>query len=233
LTVQVAADLPSAVAPTASVLSGSSLGLTSTGRNTVTLKATWAAATDASDSIARYEVERSANGGAFGSTVATSASTRSVSYSGLSFGTTYRFRVRAQDSDGSWSPWATAGTTVTPMAVSDGSSLVSYRGKWVRFNSTLATNAWHKSSSAAGASSRLRFTGRGIALIAPTNVSRGRASIYVDGTYRTTIDLRTSTSIYRRAMYVANWSTSKSHTIEVRVIGTGRSVSVDGFVVLQ
>jgi hypothetical protein len=34
-------------------------------------------------------------------------------------------------------------------------------------------------------------------------------------------------------MYVANWSTSKSHTIEVRVIGTGRSVSVDGFVVLQ
>ena len=79
----------------------------------------------------------------------------------------------------------------------------------------------------------MRFTGRGIAFIAPTNVSRGRAYIYLDGTRRATIDLRTPTSQYRRAMYVANWSTSKSHTIEVRVVSSGRSVSVDGFVVLQ
>ena len=233
LTVQVAADLPTAAAPTVSVLSGSSLGLTSTGRNTVTLKATWGAARDSSDAIVRYEVERSTNGGAYGSTRATSGSTRSATYSGLSFGTTYRFRVRAQDADGTWSPWATAGTTVTPMAVSDGSSLVSYRGRWVRFNSTLATNAWHMTSSLSGSSARLRFTGRGIAFIAPTNVSRGRAYIYLDGTRRATIDLRTPTSQYRRAMYVANWSTSKSHTIEVRVVSSGRSVSVDGFVVLQ
>jgi subtilisin family serine protease len=233
LTVEVAADLPTAKAPTASVLSGASLGLTSSGTNTVTLRAAWAAATDPSDTIVRYEVERSTNGGAYGSTITTAASTRSASYSGLSFGATYRFRVRAQDSDGSWSAWATASASVTPLAVSDGSSLVTYRSRWVRYNSTLATNRWHMSSAVTGATATLRFTGRGIALIAPTNATRGKAYIYLDGTLRATIDLRTSTTLYRRAMYVGNWSASGTHTIMVKVAGTGRTVSVDGFVILR
>jgi subtilisin family serine protease len=233
LTVRVAADIPTAYAPTASVLSGASLGRTSSGTNTVALKASWAAATDRSDTIVRYQVERSTNGGAYGSTITTTASTRSAAFSGLSFGSTYRFRVRAQDSDGSWSPWATAGATVTPLAVSDGSSLVTYRGRWLHYNSTLATNSWHMSSAVTGATARLRFTGRGIAFIAPTNATRGKAYIYLDGTLRATIDLRSTTTIYRRAMYVGNWSTSGTHTIEVKVAGTGRTVSVDGFVILR
>ena len=233
LTVRVASDLPAAKAPTLSVLSGSSLGLTSSGANTVTIRAAWGAATDPSDAITRYEVERSTNGGAFGSMIATSGSTRSASYSGLSFGATYRFRVRAQDSDGSWSAWVASAATVTPLAISDGSSLVTYSGRWSRYNSTLATNAWHMSSNDAGAIARHRFTGRGIAFIAPTNASRGTARIYIDGTHRATINLRSTSTLYRRAMYVGNWSASGTHTIEVRVVGTGRNVSVDGFVVLR
>jgi hypothetical protein len=103
----------------------------------------------------------------------------------------------------------------------------------VRFNSTPATNQWHMSSGETGATARLRFTGRGIAFIAPTNATRGRAYIYLDGTLRATVELRTSTSLYRRAMYVGNWSASGTHTIEVKVAGTGRNVSVDGFVILR
>jgi hypothetical protein len=205
--------------------------VTSTGVNTVSIRTSWPAATDPSDTIVRYQVERSTNGGDFVSTLTTTA--RAATYSGLRFGATYRFRVRAQDSDGSWSPWATAGATVTPLAVSDGSSLVSYRGRWVRYNSTPATNRWHTSSNQAGATARLRFTGRGIAFIAPTNATRGRAYIYVNGTLKATVDLRSSTALYRRAMYVANWTTYATRTIEVKVAGTGRNVSIDGFVILR
>ena len=106
VTVEVASDLPTAKAPAVSVLAASSLGRSSTGTNSVTLRTSWSAATDPSDTIVRYEVERSANGGAFGGTRVTSGSARSVSFAGLAFGTTYRFRLRAQDSDGDWSPWA-------------------------------------------------------------------------------------------------------------------------------
>jgi subtilisin family serine protease len=234
LTIEVAADLPTAKAPSTSVHNGSVLGRSSTGVNTVTLRPAWTAATDPSDAIVRYEVERSANGGAYGWTVTTSGSTRSAAFAGLSFGTTYRFRVRAQDSDGSWSPWA-EGPAIIPGAVSDRSSLVTYRGTWSRFAHSLSTNGWITTSRQAGATARLRFTGRGIAIVALTNSTRGRATVYVDGVYRGTIDMRSSTSVARKIVYTRNWTSSGTHTIELRVAGTsGRpSVSLDGFVVLR
>jgi subtilisin family serine protease len=234
LTVNVAADVPTASAPTASVLRSSILGRTSTGVTTVSLRATWAAATDPSDPIARYEVQRSVNGGAFGWTVATSGSARWVSYSGLSFGAQHRFRIRAQDTDGSWSAWATSGPT-TPLAISDRSSLVTYSRYWWRYDSPASTGGGITSSRLAGATATHRFTGRAIAIVAPTNVSRGRMSVYIDGVYKATVDLYSSTTTYRKVVYSASWATSKTRTIELRVAGTsGRpTVSLDGFVVLR
>jgi hypothetical protein len=235
LTVNVAADIPTAKAPTASVARSTILGRTSTGGTTLTVKATWAAATDPSDPIVRYEVQRSVNGGAYGWTVATSGSGRSVAYSGLALGAAHRFRVRAQDSDGSWSAWAAAGSAVTPLAISDRSSLVTYRGTWWRFDSPSSTGGWITSSKQAGATARHRFTGRAIAVIAPTNSTRGKATIYIDGVAKATVDLYSASASYRKVVFSASWASSKTRTIEVRVAGTsGRpTVSIDGFIVLK
>ena len=59
--------------------------------------------------------------------------------------------------------------------------------------------------------------------------------VYVDGVYRGTIDMRSSVSVARKVVYARHWTTSGTHTIELRVAGTsGRpSVSLDGFVVLR
>ena len=235
LTVNVAADTPTAKAPTASVARSTILGRTSTGGTTLTVKATWAAASDPSDPIVRYEVQRSVNGGAYGWTLATTGSGRSVAYSGLALGAAHRFRVRAQDSDGSWSTWAAAGSPVTPLAISDRSSLVTYRGTWWRFDSPSSTGGWITSSKQAGATARHRFTGRAIAVVAPTNSSRGKATIYIDGVAKATIDLYSASASYRKVVYSASWASSKTRTIEVRVAGTsGRpTVSIDGFIVLK
>jgi subtilisin family serine protease len=234
LTVNVIADVPTARAPTASVLKGSRLGRTSTGGSTVTLRVAWPAATDPSDPIARYEVERSTNGGAFGWTVTTSASSRAVLYSALPFGVQHQFRVRAQDTDGSWSAWATA-SLVTPLSISDRSSVVTYRGSWWRSDSAASTGGRITSSRQRGASARYRFTGRAIAVIAPTSTTRGKVSIYVNGVYKATVDLRSASTVYRKVVYSAAWASSSTRTIELRVAGTtGRpTVSLDGFVVLR
>jgi hypothetical protein len=71
--------------------------------------------------------------------------------------------------------------------------------------------------------------------VALATSTRGRAYVYIDGVYRATIDTRSSTTQYRKVVYVRNWTTSATHTIELRVAGTsGRpTVSLDGFVVLR
>jgi subtilisin family serine protease len=234
LNVQVAADLPTAKAPSVAILTGTTLTRSSTGVDSVTLRPAWAAATDPSDPIVGYEVERSVNGGPYGFTVATAGTARSIAVPGLRFGISYRWRVRAQDRDGSWSPWV-AGPAVIPGTVSDRSTTVTYRGTWSRYSHSLSTNGTITTSRQAGASARLRFTGRGIAIVALTNSTRGRATVYVDGVYRGTIDLRSSVSVARKIAFGRTWTTSGTHTIELRVAGTsGRpSVSLDGFVVLR
>ena len=234
LAVSVAADVPTARAPIATILKSSTVGRTSTGVTTVSMRATWAAATDPSDTIVGYEVERSVNGGAYGWTVATSASTRGATFSGLAVGAAHRFRVRAQDSDGSWSAWAVAGASLTPSTVSDRSSVVAYSGTWLRYASASSTDGWITSSSQTGARARYRFTGRTVAVLAPTNPTRGKASIYIDGVYHATVDFYSSSAAYKKVVYVGNWSVAGTHTIELRVSGTpGRpTVSLDGFLVL-
>jgi len=235
LSINVAADVPTAKVPVTTLLKSSTLGRTSTGATTVTMRATWAAATDPSDTIVRYEAERSVNGGAFGWTVVTSAATRSATFSGLALSAAHRFRVRAQDSDGTWSAWATASASLTPTATSDRSSLITYRGTWIRYANASSTDGWVTSSSRAGASARFRFTGRTVAVVALANAARGKASIYIDGKYHATIDTYASTTTYRKIVYVGNWAVAGTHTIEVRVAATaGRpTVSLDGFLVLR
>jgi subtilisin family serine protease len=235
VTVNVSSDLPTAKAPSISVATQVSLGRLADGTNNVTLRASWPAATDPSDAIVGYQVEHSVNGGAFGGTVSTSAATRTAAFRSLAFSATHRLRVRAQDSDGDWSPWVETGVAVLPSSVSDRSTSLAYRGTWRQNISSPATGGSITTSSTTGATVRYRFTGVGVAVVAPTSPTRGKARVYVDGVYRATIDLRTSTLQHRRVVYARTFSTSGTHTIELRVLGTaGRPmVSLDAFVVLQ
>ena len=235
VTVDVSSDLPTAKAPSVSVATKISLGRLSNGSNTVTLRASWPAATDPSDPIVAYQVEHSAGGGAYGGTVSTSAATRSAAFRSLAFSTTHRFRVRAQDSDGDWSPWVETAVSVLPSAVGDRSSSLVYHGTWRQNVSTPATGGSITTSTSAGASVSYSFTGLGVAVVAPTSATRGQVKIYVDGAYRATIDLRSSTLQHRRVVYALSFGSSGTHTIQLRVVGTsGRPmVSLDAFVVLR
>ena len=235
VTVEVSSDLPTAKAPSVSIATRISLGRLADGTNTVTLRTWWAAATDPSDQIVGYEVEHNVNGGAFGETVSTSATVRTTTFRGLGLSATHGFRVRAQDSDGDWSPWVASAVAVTPSAISDRSTSLSYRLTWRRDLRSLATNGTITTSSTTGASVRYRFTGRGVAVVAPTSSTRGKARIYIDGVYRATIDLRTASVLHRRVVYATSFGGSATHTIELRVVGTaGRpTVSLDAFVILQ
>ena len=63
----------------------------------------------------------------------------------------------------------------------------------------------------------------------------GQAYVYVDGVKVSTVDLKSSTTMYRNAIWTRNWSSAAKHTVKIVVVGTsGRpTVTTDGLVYLR
>jgi hypothetical protein len=87
-------------------------------------------------------------------------------------------------------------------------------------------------ASAAGARARTTFSGRGVALVAPTSSTRGSAAIWIDGVYKATVSFRSATNHGRVVMYSTTFAAPGAHTIELRLAGNGR-VDLDTFVILR
>jgi hypothetical protein len=87
----------------------------------------------------------------------------------------------------------------------------------------------------AGNTATFTFTGREVAWVSSMLPDRGKAEVWVDGVYVTTVDLYYKKERLRRAVFSKSWATSGTHTIEVRVLGTaGRPrVDVDAFLTIR
>ncbi len=79
------------------------------------------------------------------------------------------------------------------------------------------------------------FTGRSAAWIVSRASTSGQAYVYVDGTKIATVDLKSSTTKYRQALWTKTWSKSAKHTVKVVVVGTtGRpAITTDGLAYLK
>ena len=88
-------------------------------------------------------------------------------------------------------------------------------------------------SSTSGSSARFTATGRSFAWITTTGPTRGKAKIYVNGTFIKTIDLFSATTTYRVQAWTRTYSSSASRTIRVVVSGSGERVDLDAFAVLR
>ena len=86
-----------------------------------------------------------------------------------------------------------------------------------------------------GARATFRFSGRSVAIVAPTGPGRGKARIILDGKRVAVIDLRGDDHSQRRLVWVRTWSTAGRHTLRVQSLGThGRPrVDLDAFLVLR
>jgi hypothetical protein len=71
-------------------------------------------------------------------------------------------------------------------------------------------------------------------LVAALGPGRGSAAVYVDGKYRATISLASTTYRARQVVYATSWSTSGVHTLRIVNLGTAGHprVDVDAFVQL-
>ncbi|HEY4634199.1 MAG TPA: S8 family serine peptidase [Candidatus Limnocylindrales bacterium] len=215
-------DAPTARAATGKVVNGSA------GTTSAPVRFAWSAATDPSTAIGGYELQVRRNGGPWGASTPLPASARSV-VRWVAIGSTYETRIKAVDAVGNWSSWVTSAPTRVTL-VDDRSTAISYSASWTKTTSSAAFAGTLRRSASVGARISYSFTGRGISVVAPRGPRRAKLAVYLDGVYKKTVDLRTSTTQHRRVIYNGSWSSSGAHRITLKIVSSGK-VQLDAFFV--
>lgn len=128
---------------------------------------------------------------------------------------------------------ATASVSGTPVILQESSGQKT--GTWTTKSSTSYLGGKSYSSSSKGASLSWTFTGRSAALVVSRAATSGQVYVYVDGVKTSTVDLKSSSTKYRDALWTKTWSGSAKHTVKIVVVGTsGRpTITTDGLVYLK
>lgn len=135
---------------------------------------------------------------------------------------------------------AAGGTAPSPKAearrtANERSSAIDYTGTWRRAKHGGYGGGAVAYATAAGASATFTFTGTQVTWNGPTGPTRGKAKVYVDGTYVKTVNLYRRTFDARATLFRTGWKAAGEHTLTIVVVGTkGRPmVAIDDFVVVK
>ncbi|MEU0947412.1 peptidoglycan recognition protein [Streptomyces canus] len=163
-------------------------------------------------------------------TTATFGPTTTSSSRTAKSGTASTWSMKAYDVAGNT---RTSSPSYTPMILQETSATKS--GSWTSRSSTSYLGGKSYSSGSKGASLTWTFTGRSASWVVSRASTSGQAYVYVDGTKVATVDLKSSTTKYRDAIWTKSWSSSAKHTVKIVVVGTsGRpTVTTDGLVYIK
>lgn len=145
-------------------------------------------------------------------------------------GTAATWSMQAYDYAGNY---RNASAAYTPVILQETSAVRS--GSWTSRSSTSYLGGKSYSSGSKGAALTWTFTGRSASWVVSRAAGSGQAYVYVDGVKVSTVDLKSSTTLYRQAIWTKTWSGSAKHTVKIVVVGTsGRpTVTTDGLVYIK
>ncbi|MEV5613508.1 peptidoglycan recognition protein [Streptomyces sp. NPDC052225] len=163
-------------------------------------------------------------------TTATFGPTTTGSNRTAASGTATTWSMRAYDFAGNY---RTSSPAFTPVIQQETSAVKS--GGWTARSSSSYLGGRSYSSGSKGASLTWTFTGRSASWVVSRASSSGQAYVYVDGVKVGTVDLKSSTTLYRQAIWTKTWSSSATHKVKIVVVGTsGRpTVTTDGLVYIK
>ena len=144
----------------------------------------------------------------------------------------YRFLVHAFDEAGNASR-ASIGYPFKAHVFQERDRRVSYSGRWSHLYRS-AASAQHVSVAESGPTlSRLSFYGKAIAWVSPTSPEGGRAAVYLDGQFVSTVDLTSTEPKERQVVFTHRFESIRWHRIAVRPLEGSVGVQVDAFVKLR
>ncbi|MFF1688462.1 MULTISPECIES: peptidoglycan recognition protein [unclassified Streptomyces] len=163
-------------------------------------------------------------------TTATFGPTTTTSNRTAASGTASTWSMRAYDFAGNY---RTSSPSYTPVILQETTAVKS--GSWTSRSSTSYLGGKSYSSGSKGASLTWTFTGSSASWVVSRAVGSGQAYVYVDGVKVSTVDLKSSTTQYRQAIWTKTWSSSATHKVKIVVVGTsGRpTVTTDGLVYVK
>jgi beta-N-acetylhexosaminidase len=213
---------PTVAAPAVRLVAG-----LQTARGTAPVRASWSASDPCG--ISQYSLKRRVPTTDWALQSLSSSLSTSLTQS-LDLAVEHRYAARATDGAANVSGWA-YGRWFTPRLSQETSGSIAYGGSWARVGNSFAEGGELAYSSASGASATFTFTGSSVSWLAYRGPNRGSAAVYLDGVYRTTVNLYDATYYARYVAYAATWSASGTHTIRVVNLGTaGHSrIDVDAF----
>ena len=140
------------------------------------------------------------------------------------------FALRATDRAGNS---VNASVTRTPMILSE--AVAERTGSWRTLRNPAYLGGVALGSTAGGSTATWTFTGSSAAIVVGRGALSGQLRISVDGEDAGVVDLRSTNTIYRQAVWSRYWGGAAEHTVSVRVEGTpGRpGVVLDGLVYLK
>ncbi len=199
------------------------------GTSSARARISWAAS-DPGSGVTRYLLQVSVNGGSYKTVALPKATTTSIDQT-LSYGRTYRFRVRAYDHEGNGGAYA-YGPTFRLGKYEESNRAITYTTGWGTIKRTAALGGAARFTGAGNRSATLTTAATDIALVVTRTSGSGRVQVYVDGIPVATVTLRRSSTAYRQLVYTRHFATLEAHTFEIRAVGDGR-VELDAFEVMR
>ncbi len=196
----------------------------------ITMRVAWTA-TDSGTGVARVKVQISVDGGSWAKVALPRPAARHAMVT-VRPPHDARFRVRAKDGAGNWSPWA-YGNALRWALTSEQSADVTTTGAWATLGAGGFLGDRALRGRAGGTELAFVFTGSQVAWIGRPSRSGGSARVLLDGQDRGVVSTYATSTAYRRVVYVATWPEPGRHTLTIRVVGTPGhpNVVVDGFIV--
>ncbi|MFJ5774984.1 peptidoglycan recognition protein [Streptomyces sp. NPDC093094] len=138
--------------------------------------------------------------------------------------------MRAYDYAGNY---GNVSASFTPLILQETSAVKT--GTWSTRSSTSYLGGKSYSSASKSASLTWTFTGRSASWVVSRASTSGQAYVYVDGVKTATVDLKSTATLYRQAIWTKTWSAAAKHTIKIVVVATtGRpTVTTDGLVYIK
>lgn len=110
---------------------------------------------------------------------------------------------------------------------------IAYTNRWgpARHNGYADRTVLYSETS--GATATYPFYAKSIAWVGPVGPTRGKARVAIDGTVVATVDLRRSRFSPRVVLFERSWKRVGVHTLTITVVGNGRPVAIDEFVITR
>ena len=128
-------------------------------------------------------------------------------------------------------PPAVGAVNMSTRRIQESNADIAYAGRWQAASYSGYSNGRVFYSERDGSTATYKFFARSLKWVGPVGSTRGKARVSVDGVVVGVVDLRRSTFRPQVTLFSRNWSKVGHHTLTIKVIGSGRPVAIDQFII--